>query len=99
MPARKRPGFRGRWACPRLALHVGELLRYLAVADGDHVDAPHVAADPVVAPALHHPLARDERVLHGEVATPLPDRAVSFGPPLPPGRPARARPARGGWVR
>src|SRR3984885_829193 len=67
-------------ADPESALHVGELLRYLAVADGDHVDAPHMAADPVVPPALYHPLARDERVLHGEVARHVLEDGFPCGP-------------------
>jgi hypothetical protein len=49
-----------RWQCGPLAFYVRDLLGHLAVLDGEDVDAAHVAVAPVIAPALHHVVARGE---------------------------------------
>src|SRR5919199_4198599 len=55
-------------------LHIGQLLRYSAVADAEHVDAPYVVhtfdlgrrLTPLVTPAHDAPIAGRELLLHDE---------------------------------
>src|SRR5713101_1075498 len=54
------PGTRG---LTRLALHVGELLGHLAVADLEQVDAANVSGSPVEAPPHDRAITGDDHLL------------------------------------